>query len=135
MQSNITLTEKTTSIRFTKNYVRLNKEVYITDWMLTPQLYLKRPVNFEDQNDMKYRLDSILGELARNGVKIYIIIYKEVEYVGLYHMSSYVKNWMQDLHENIKVLRHPRTFISLWSHHEKICVIDYSIAFLGGIDL
>ena len=42
---------------------------------------------------------------------------------------------MQDLHENIKVLRHPRTFVSLWSHHEKICIIDTQVAFLGGIDL
>ena len=58
--------------------------------MLTPQLYLKRPVWFNTE-DMKYRLDTILGELARNGVKIYIIIYKEVEFVGLYHDSMYVK--------------------------------------------
>mmetsp|Transcript_19120 Transcript_19120/g.18770 ORF Transcript_19120/g.18770 Transcript_19120/m.18770 type:complete len:104 (+) Transcript_19120:339-650(+) len=39
------------------------------------------------------------------------------------------------LHKNIKVIRHPRTFLSMWSHHEKIVVIDQSIAFLGGLDI
>jgi phosphatidylserine/phosphatidylglycerophosphate/cardiolipin synthase-like enzyme len=42
---------------------------------------------------------------------------------------------LEKQHENIKVLRHPATLISMWSHHEKICVIDQQRAFVGGIDL
>lgn len=45
---------------------------------------------------------------------------------------------MEQCPENIKVLRHPdhaRAGVLLWAHHEKIVVIDQSLAFLGGIDL
>ena len=37
--------------------------------------------------------------------------------------------------ENIKVLRHPPDFISFWSHHEKMVVIDQKVGYLGGLDL
>lgn len=42
------------------------------------------------------------------------------------------------LHPNIKVMRHPdhvSSSVYLWAHHEKIVVIDQSVAFVGGIDL
>jgi phosphatidylserine/phosphatidylglycerophosphate/cardiolipin synthase-like enzyme len=103
-------------------YDRLSKavkQVFITDWWLTPELFLKRPVSFESKNHQKFRIDNILGRLANEGVKIFIIIYKEVS-VGFYHNSAHTMMALQNMHENIKVLRHPRTFISLWSHHEKI---------------
>ena len=45
-------------------------------------------------------------------------------------------------HENIYVLRHPnhvgismRNATLYWSHHEKLVVVDQSVAFVGGIDL
>jgi len=40
------------------------------------------------------------------------------------------------LHTNIKVLRHPSTLIPfMWSHHEKLVIVDQKIGFLGGLDL
>lgn len=44
---------------------------------------------------------------------------------------------MEQLHKNIKVLRHPKYLIIpfLWSHHEKTCLIDQRVAFLGGLDV
>ena len=36
------------------------------------------------------------------------------------------------------VLRHPRHLSAgqvFWSHHEKLCVVDQRVAFLGGMDL
>ena len=36
------------------------------------------------------------------------------------------------------MLRHPEHFstgVFLWSHHEKLVVIDQTLAFVGGIDL
>lgn len=45
---------------------------------------------------------------------------------------------IEDSNDNIKVLRHPdhaKAGILLWAHHEKIVVVDQSIAFIGGIDL
>lgn len=45
------------------------------DWWLSPELFLRRP---PAQNN-KYRLDNMLQAAAERGVKIYIIVYKEVE--------------------------------------------------------
>lgn len=38
----------------------------------------------------------------------------------------------------LQVMRHPdhvSSSVYLWAHHEKIVVIDQSVAFVGGIDL
>jgi phospholipase D1/2 len=109
--------------------------VFITDWWLTPELYLKRPVVFDDPNSEKTRLDNVLKTLADKGVKVFVLVWKEVEIAGLYNNSSHVKSTLQGLSNNIKVIRHPRTFLSMWSHHEKLVVIDQNIGFLGGLDL
>ena len=58
-----------------------------------------------------------------------------MEFAGLYQDSAHTKEHLQSLHRNIKVLRHPRTFVSLWSHHEKLCIIDQTSAFIGGLDI
>ena len=43
---------------------------------------------------------------------------------------------MQSLHRNIKVLRHPDNVLPLlWSHHEKLVIIDQKIGFMGGLDI
>lgn len=39
---------------------------------------------------------------------------------------------------SLQVMRHPdhmSSSVYLWAHHEKIVVIDQSVAFVGGIDL
>jgi len=39
---------------------------------------------------------------------------------------------------SLKVMRHPdhvSSAVYLWAHHEKIVVVDQSVAFVGGIDL
>ena len=42
-------------------------------------------------------------------------------------------------HKNIKILRHPDHMKDqssiLWAHHEKLVIIDQTVAFFGGIDL
>jgi phosphatidylserine/phosphatidylglycerophosphate/cardiolipin synthase-like enzyme len=115
--------------------ISAEREVFITDWWMTPEIYLKRPVDLDNPDMEKYRLDNILGELARNGVKIYVLLWKEVEIAGLYNLSAHTKTMLETQSSNIQVIRHPRTLISFWSHHEKICVIDQKKAFVGGIDL
>lgn len=68
---------------------------------------------------------------------MYVLLYKEVE-LALGLNSFYSKQTLQDLHKNIKVLRHPdhaKAGIFLWAHHEKIVVVDQAYAFVGGIDL
>ncbi|XP_076175596.1 phospholipase D isoform X1 [Ptiloglossa arizonensis] len=111
------------------------EEIFIADWWLSPEIYMKRPAT--DSND-DWRLDKILQRKASEGVKVFIMIYKEVE-VALGINSFYSKQRLvEKCPDNIKVLRHPdhaRVGVFLWAHHEKIVVVDQSIAFLGGIDL
>ena len=48
------------------------KEVFITGWMLSPYFSLRRP-----DPDSKTRLDKVLESVAKNGIKINIIVYLE----------------------------------------------------------
>lgn len=193
---------------------------------LSPELYLRRPPSRNEQ----YRVDRMLQAAAQRGVKVNIIVYKEVTqaltrkyltpilprylhsllphttdpitkalsgfglaatFAALEHVeaenplmapiltvsSSHTKHHLENLHPNISVFRHPdhlpdaqtlqSSFLSslqnlsltakaastlpedslkaiygmnndiilYWAHHEKLCLIDGKIAFMGGLDL
>ncbi|KAI1319331.1 phospholipase D/nuclease [Xylariaceae sp. FL0255] len=146
--------------------------IYILDWWLSPELYLRRPSSYHEP----YRLDKMLQAAAERGVHVNIIVYKEVPQ-ALTLDSAHTKHALEKLHPNIKVFRHPdhtptsrarleaafsnlsfknfsamdlSTFsgdalrdlygsfddtILYWAHHEKLCIIDRRIAFMGGLDL
>ncbi|PWY96273.1 phospholipase PldA [Aspergillus sclerotioniger CBS 115572] len=119
--------------------------IYIADWWLSPELFLRRPPFMAQE----WRLDQILKRRAEAGVKIYVIVYKEVNQ-ALTCNSAHTKHALRNLcpegtpgHGNIRVLRHPDHNIFenaadmtlYWAHHEKFIVIDYALAFIGGIDL
>ncbi|XP_062988054.1 phospholipase D1 [Elgaria multicarinata webbii] len=109
------------------------EEIFITDWWLSPEIFMKRPV----VEGNRWRLDCILRRKAQQGVRIFVMLYKEVE-LALGINSEYTKRTLMHLHPNIKVMRHPdhvSSTVYLWAHHEKLVVIDQSIAFVGGIDL
>ena len=91
----------------------------------------------------------MLKRRAEAGVKIFVIIYKEVE-AAISCNSAHTKHALQNLcpkgspgFGNIKVMRHPdhNVFENMgdmtfyWAHHEKFIVIDYALAFIGGLDL
>ncbi|KAF3322746.1 phospholipase D p1-like protein [Carex littledalei] len=108
-------------------------EIFITDWWMCPELYLRRPFHLHASS----RLDFLLEERAKQGVQIYILLYKEVTYY-LKINSIYSKRRLLNVHENIRVLRYPDHISSgvyLWSHHEKIVIVDNQICFIGGLDL
>ncbi|KAG0059790.1 hypothetical protein BGZ89_000117 [Linnemannia elongata] len=109
-------------------------EIYICDWWLSPELYLRRP----PEKNEEFRLDRLLKKKAMEGVMIYIVVYKEIS-LALTLDSAHTKIWLQDLHPNIQVQRHPDhisvTATQFWAHHEKICVVDCRLAFIGGLDL
>lgn len=108
-------------------------EIFITDWWLCPELYLRRPFHTYGSS----RLDSLLEAKAKEGVQIYILLYKEVA-LALKINSVYSKRKLLNIHENVRVLRYPDHFSSgvyLWSHHEKIVTVDNQVCFLGGLDL
>jgi phospholipase D1/2 len=110
------------------------EEIFIADWWLCPELFLKRPTD-----DLQYRLDKILLKKAREGVKVYILLYKEITLaLNLHTVRTRQILTEFGLNQNVKVLRHPDHFfdgVFLWSHHEKLVIVDQSVAFLGGIDL
>ncbi|KAI9739152.1 MAG: hypothetical protein M1834_007365 [Cirrosporium novae-zelandiae] len=124
---------------------RAKETIYIEDWWLSPELFLRRPPYYSQE----WRLDQVLKRRAEAGVKIYVIVYKEVT-AAITCNSSHTKHALQELcpegtpgHGNIRVMRHPdhnifenagdMTFY--WAHHEKFIVIDYELAFIGGLDL
>ncbi|KAH9949881.1 phospholipase D [Amylocystis lapponica] len=112
--------------------ILLAKEsIHIHDWWLSPELQMRRP------NKPKYRLDRLLERKAKEGVKIYIILYQEVSNRTTPTDSNYTKQRLTALHPNIMVQRSPSHFQTgtfYWAHHEKLCVIDQAIAFMGGLD-
>uniref|UniRef100_A0A0E0L1H9 Phospholipase n=1 Tax=Oryza punctata TaxID=4537 RepID=A0A0E0L1H9_ORYPU len=108
-------------------------EIFITGWWLCPELFLRRPF----QHNGSSRLDALLEARAKQGVQIYILLYKEVA-LALKINSLYSKQKLLNIHENVKVLRYPDHFSSgvyLWSHHEKIVIVDNQVCYLGGLDL
>ncbi|KAL2797585.1 hypothetical protein BJX66DRAFT_86734 [Aspergillus keveii] len=148
------------------------ESIWILDWWLSPEMYLRRPPAKNEQ----YRLDRLLQAAAQRGVKVNIIVYKEVTQ-ALTLSSHHTKHHLEDLHQNIAVFRHPdhlpdrqglaasitsslsslsldalklgqmsvdamkgvygihEGMILYWAHHEKLCLIDGAVAFMGGLDL
>ncbi|KAF4359290.1 hypothetical protein F8388_009948 [Cannabis sativa] len=107
--------------------------IFITGWWVCPELYLRRPFD----SNFSSRLDALLELKAKQGVQIYILLYKEVS-IALKINSSYSQRKLLNIHENVKVLRYPdhlSTGVYLWSHHEKLVIVDYQICFIGGLDL
>jgi phospholipase D1/2 len=107
--------------------------IYIHDWWLSPELYMRRPPAISQ----KWRLDRLLQRKAQEGVKVFVIMYRNVN-AAIPIDSEYSKYSLLDLHPNIFVQRSPnqiRQNTFFWAHHEKICVVDHTIAFCGGVDL
>uniref|UniRef100_A0A8C1WQV4 Phospholipase n=1 Tax=Cyprinus carpio TaxID=7962 RepID=A0A8C1WQV4_CYPCA len=102
------------------------EEIFITDWW-----YVEKTSTIH----LAFLWNCLF--LQQKGVRIFVMLYKEVE-LALGINSEYSKRTLQQLHPNIKVMRHPdhvSSSVYLWAHHEKIVVIDQSVAFVGGIDL
>ncbi|PVG02411.1 phospholipase D/nuclease [Serendipita vermifera] len=109
--------------------------IMIQDWWLSPELYLRRP----PAQYPEWRIDKIIKRRAQAGVKVYILVYKEVTQ-GMNMSSRHTKNHFHELHENIAVIRHPDHIGTIdstrfWSHHEKVVVVDNHFACIGGLDL
>ncbi|KAK1913773.1 hypothetical protein P3342_007017 [Pyrenophora teres f. teres] len=81
---------------------RAKESIWILDWWLSPELYLRRP----PAKNQQYRVDRMLHAAAERGVKVNIIVYKEVTQ-ALTLSSSHTKHHLEDLHPNIGVFRHP----------------------------
>ncbi|TBU21722.1 phospholipase D/nuclease [Dichomitus squalens] len=114
---------------------RAKEAIFILDWWLTPELYLRRP----PAKYPEWRLDRVLKRKAEQGVKVYVIVYKEVTQT-MSMSSAHTKHALEALHPNIACMRHPdhigsKDDVEFWSHHEKVVVVDNHYACIGGLDL
>lgn len=109
--------------------------MFMQDWWLSPELYLRRPPAYNEE----WRLDRVLQRKAEQGVRIYVIVYKEVTQT-MSMSSHHTKQTLEALHPNIACMRHPdhigsKDDVEFWSHHEKVVVVDNHRACIGGLDL
>ncbi|KDR66935.1 hypothetical protein GALMADRAFT_258822 [Galerina marginata CBS 339.88] len=114
---------------------KATEAIFILDWWLTPELYLRRPPAYFPE----WRLDRLLQKKAEQGVKIHVIVYKEVTQT-MSMSSKHTKAKLEALHPNITCMRHPdhigaKDSIQFWSHHEKVVIVDNQYAAIGGLDL
>ncbi|CAF3358169.1 unnamed protein product, partial [Rotaria sp. Silwood2] len=122
-----------------KAILAAREEIFISDWWLSPEIMLIRPYQ-----DDSMRLDNLLGKRAEEGIRIYILVFKDlIPIVGLnsYHTKKKLVSKSPNK-KNIKIIRHPDHRVLpgtessfLYSHHEKTVVIDQRLAFIGGLDL
>ena len=127
--------------------MQAKETIFITDWWLSPEVWLVRPVPTTTYMAMAYqnknkketgpysRLMDILYQCANRGVKVYVLVYAECS-LALTLNSAHSQHALEALHPNIQVERHPQNCTDLlWSHHEKLVIIDQIIGYVGGLDL
>eukprot|EP00940_MAST-03C_sp_MAST-3C-sp2_P003306 g3306.t1 len=114
------------------------RDVYVCGWFLSPEVLLLRRANGDDED---LSLVDLIREVAARGVHVYVLLYHEVPGI-LPNNSWHAKTTLENVNNVLKtrrvfVLRHRSRFSSnvYWSHHEKVVVVDSSVAFVGGIDL
>lgn len=107
------------------------REIFIHGWWVSPEVYLLHPGVEHPES----RLDRLLLAKAQQGVRISIVVFKELT-LALSIDSYHTKTTLESLHPNIRVQRHPDHFaggVLYWAHHEKVVVIDQEIGFCGGL--
>ncbi|ELR13266.1 phospholipase D active site domain containing protein [Acanthamoeba castellanii str. Neff] len=111
--------------------------ILLSSWRLVPEMYMRRIPPFREDD----RFDHLLLRKAREGVKIYILLWKEPK-VAMDHGSGTFQERLMNLHPNIKLMRHPHfkgAPTHPYSHHQKAMVVDYGTkhvkGFVGGMDV
>lgn len=76
------------------------KTIFITDWWLSPGIYLKRPIYSNNFINEDSRLDLILKKVADRGVSVRILVYEEST-LALYNDSLHTKTILESQSKNI----------------------------------
>ncbi|CAF3982782.1 unnamed protein product [Rotaria sordida] len=122
-----------------KAILAAQEEIFIASWWLSPEVTLIRPYD-----DDSMRLDNLLDKRAEEGIRVYVMIFKDfTPLVGLNSAHTKLQLMSKSVtKKNIKVIRHRGHSVGSGnisaiysSHHEKTIIIDQRIAFIGGIDL
>lgn len=108
-------------------------DIFILGFWVSPHIRLVREGN-PLPGGADPTLSSLLRGAADRGVRVHVLLFQE--------SPSFVPN---DSEHTEKELDYPNIFVvrhssgwghnKLWTHHEKIVVIDQHLAFLGGLDL
>ncbi|CAE7693174.1 PLD2 [Symbiodinium sp. CCMP2592] len=108
-------------------------EIFILSFFLSPHIELVRDGD-ELSGVPDSKVETLLKAAADRGVRVYVLLYQETGKV-IANASAYAENQLQ--HKNIFVMRHRSRFDSnlLWTHHEKVVVVDQQLAIVGGLDL
>lgn len=115
--------------------------LYITDWWLTPEMYLVRPsVDADGPFDREAepwksnQLFSILTELVSQQppVQVFILIWDNIM-EDLQSQQS--KEKLEALGPSVQVLTHGSGLVQGWTNHQKIVVVDEEVAWVGGLDM
>ncbi|KAI9695732.1 MAG: hypothetical protein M1836_006098 [Candelina mexicana] len=85
------------------------ESIWILDWWLSPELYLRRPPLKNEQ----YRIDRILQAAAQRGVKVNIIVYKEVTQALTHYLYSLLPRSTDSITSSLSRLGLAVTFKSL----------------------
>lgn len=109
------------------------QEVMICGWFISPEMPLLRPTK-ENPDTSDSTLEKVIAKVAAKGVRVYVLVYKEFN-MSMYNDSAWCKEALERHGKNVKVLRHPMVFVSLWSHHEKMVIIDRKVVMMGGLDI
>ena len=88
--------------------------MFITGWFIIPEFFMKRGAGVSNEQN---RFDKILLKKAKEGVKIFILLWNETSLV-LNLKSMNAKRKLESLHPNIVVVRHPPLEPLNWSHHQ-----------------
>jgi len=106
-------------------------EIFIAGWWVSPHIELVRDGrSLPGEQDTK--LSSLLRSAAKRGVRVYVVLWHDTL---LPNDSEWTSSELSG--SGIFVVRHRSRFSInlLWSHHEKVVVIDQQLAFVGGLDL
>ncbi|KAJ4496601.1 hypothetical protein C8R41DRAFT_895092 [Lentinula lateritia] len=97
--------------------------------------FRKRPLSFicaPPAKHSEWSLDKVLKRKAQQGVKVYVVVYKEVSQT-MSMSSKHAKTALEQLNppgtHYIQCMRHPEHIgaektVEFWSHHEKVVVVD-----------
>ncbi|KAL4812173.1 hypothetical protein BDW67DRAFT_193964 [Aspergillus spinulosporus] len=82
--------------------LKAKRSIWIMGWWVSPEVYLRRPPSENEE----YRLDQMLQAAAFRGVKVNVVLFKEVA-VAMCLDSHYTKRTLEALHPGISVFRYP----------------------------
>lgn len=107
--------------------MKAEQYVYIADWQMVASVPLIRDV---PSHLDEFRVGNVLGDLAvRKDLDVRVILYEPPFIPRLEDGKTLAELWRK----GVKAFRHRPSLY--YSNHQKILVVDGTVAFLGGIDL